>query len=364
MILYFIILLLCSTAGILLFKDIPSIKTSKQKPKKIKVSIVIPARNEESNLAFLLTDLKKQSFDIHEILCVDDNSTDNTIQIIKNFNVDYLQITEKDKDWTGKTWACQVGAEKATGEVILFIDADVRMGSDTIENLVAEYLLDKKVVSVQPYHEVIDFYEQFAFFFNVIGIGGNGAALPYSKKKAGLFGPVILISKQDFEQIGGFYYVRKSVIEDVELGKLLTKNNLEFKLFVGDRSLYFKMYASFKELLLGFIKNYASGASKTPFILFVLTFIWVQSMTVYPLLIINSIINNSNIELYFSVFMYIITCIHLIFIGKKIGSFKKRYIIVYPMLLIVFHVVFIYSSFLKILGKKVNWKGRQISLNK
>ena len=124
------------------------------------------------------------------------------------------------------------------------------------------------------------------------------------------------------------------------------------------------MYASFKELLLGFIKNYASGASKTPFILFVLTFIWVQSMSVYPLIIIKSIINSSYIELIFAVFMYIITCIHLIFIGKRIGSFKKRYILVYPMLLIVFHAVFIYSFFLKILGKKVNWKGRQISLNK
>ena len=65
---------------------------------------------------------------------------------------------------------------------MLFIDADVRLGSDALKKLVTEAVEEEKVISLQPYHKVSKFYEHFAFFFNLIGIAGNGVGFKYSKK--------------------------------------------------------------------------------------------------------------------------------------------------------------------------------------
>jgi len=70
------------------------------------LSIIIPARNEEQNLALLLGDLKKQTRDIHEIICVDDGSTDQTASIATVLGARLITATPKPAGWLGKSWAC------------------------------------------------------------------------------------------------------------------------------------------------------------------------------------------------------------------------------------------------------------------
>ena len=56
---------------------------------------------------------------------MNDDSNDDTLKIIKKFNVDVVDINKKPDDWTGKSWACFTGYKKSTGDLLLFIDADV-----------------------------------------------------------------------------------------------------------------------------------------------------------------------------------------------------------------------------------------------
>ena len=156
--------------GILLFYKLPDLKKAKLKSddKELSVSVIIPARNEEKNLPNILADLKNQTYDIQEIICVDDNSEDNTAQVIVDYGMKYVKLSTLPGGWKGKTWACQNGASIASGEVLIFIDADVRLSNYAIERLVKRFIKNQTSISIQPYHTVKKHHEFFSLFFNMI----------------------------------------------------------------------------------------------------------------------------------------------------------------------------------------------------
>ena len=106
-----------------------------------KVSIIIPARNEERNLSFLLDSLDCLKKKPLEIIVVDDRSSDLTAQIAIDAGAILVAGIEKPYDWTGKQWACAQGAEIARGEYLLFLDADVRLYPDGL-NKAMNFLIE------------------------------------------------------------------------------------------------------------------------------------------------------------------------------------------------------------------------------
>lgn len=328
-----------------------------------KISIIIPARNEANNVGNLLQDLQSQQGVQLEIICVDDGSTDSTADVVQGFGLPCITIQNKPDGWTGKTFACQTGAQAATGDVLMFIDADVRMGAGTIQALAAQHGAGGQVVSVQPYHSVTKFYEHFAMFFNAVGVAANGVACPLSTRKAGLFGPVIVMGRQQFAAIDGFEQVRTSVIEDVKLGKVLEQHGLPYDVYVGDKRLSFTMYQNFKELFLGFVKNYSSGAASTPLFLLVLTLLWLTAVTAAPIVALQGLLGMGAARLVAGLVFYALFCVQMLVVLPRIGSFKPGYICMYPVFLVVFHGIFFYSLYAKLFTKKVQWKGRDISLD-
>lgn len=349
-------------AGFALFAKVPKLNSTEYTPENQKISIIIPARNEEKNIANLLKDLQNQHLLPRQIICVDDGSTDNTANVIKNFDVEYIFVRDKPSGWTGKTHACQTGALAAKENILIFIDADVRLGPFAISKIAAQ--CKEKIVSVQPYHAVSKFYQQFALFFSAVGIAANGVACPLTSKKAGLFGPIIAISKTHFGQIGGFSQVCQSVIEDVALGKVIEDEGLEYSLFVGDKELSFCMYSSFKELFFGFAKNFSSGAAKTPFVLFALSFLWVTALTATPIVLIQALFLQNATQFAQGIFLYALFVWQLRLVSKRLGSFSWQALLAYPVFLSVFHLVFLCSLYAKIFAKKTRWKGRDIILKK
>lgn len=361
---YYYLLLLCAgfVAGILLFSKRAALPALSATPAPVKVSVIIPARNEENNIAHLLRDLQRQTLAPFEVLCVDDGSTDNTATVIHEYGVGYLQVHNKPDNWTGKTFACQTGANAAAGDVFIFIDADVRLAPEALEKIAANP--GEAVVSVQPFHLVQKPFEQFAFFFNAMGLGANGVFCRFSARKAGLFGPVICISKPHFEAIGGFSKVSTSIIEDVALGKVLEKQGIPVVLFAGDPTVSFRMYHSFRDLIIGFTKNYSSGAAQTPLLLLMLSFLWITALTTVPLLVVQGLLLHHFQLACLGILFYFSFTFQLLAITKRTGTFHRIYIVAYPVLLAVFHFVFLYSLYARVVLKKVSWKGRDISLKK
>ena len=354
-----IVLLGFISAAILFFR-FPRLPKTKPEGRFPLLSVIIPARNEEKNLPLLLSDLRAQTLVPFEIICVDDASTDATAQIAKDFGVKVLSLTQKPAGWTGKTWACQNGADNAEGDLLLFLDADVRLNQDGLARILQAYAESGCTVSVQPYHRTQKLYEQFSLPFNLIQLAGNGTALP-KPRNLGLFGPVILMPKADYNAIGGHKSARTSIVEDVMLGENLKKSGRAYRLFVGDGDIAFRMYGGgLGDLLRGWVKNFATGASKTPAFLFFLIIFWFASMFTLPMQIIKYAVAGEPLLTGIFALLYLLWVIVLTLLARRIGRFLFPAILLYPVLLIVMIGILAVSAFGKLFGLNVHWKGRAV----
>ncbi|HEY4789172.1 MAG TPA: glycosyltransferase, partial [Bacteroidales bacterium] len=94
-------------------------------------SIIVPVRDEEENIKLLLDDLTSQNYPLEqfEIILVDDHSSDNSVQLAKEYPASNLKIQTLPTDSNGKKAALRLGIQEAKGELIITTDADCRRGS-------------------------------------------------------------------------------------------------------------------------------------------------------------------------------------------------------------------------------------------
>ncbi len=344
-----------------LFSKFPLLNKNSCKKKDYKISIIIPSRNEENNIDNILNDLEKQTYNIHEIICVDDNSQDNTADVIKKHNVKYLLVDNLKDDWKGKPWACQNGANIASGDILLFIDSDVRFSSTAVESLVSKYEKSNNPLSVQPYHVVNKFYEYFSYFFNLIQICATSLSIYKQEKYVGFYGPVFMIDKKLFLDNGGYEPVKDRVVEDLHLGKYYNSLSINVDLELGGDEIKFKMYPKgFFQLLEGWSKNFSQASVSIDLKLFLMVFFWVSYLSALPIEIRNSIVLNNYFSLIVEIIIYIITVIKLRKDTRKIGSFPFVISLLFPFYLVAFVVIFFYSLFKTYFFKSTTWKGRKL----
>jgi len=131
-------------------------KFEKKEHEKPKVSIILPARNEEKFIEKCLDSLIKQDYDNYEIVTINDSSNDSTGDIIKKYSekfpkVVFVDAKPKPDGWIGKNWACIEGYKKASGDLLLFTDADTVHTSSVISLAVSHLLsLELDVLTVIP----------------------------------------------------------------------------------------------------------------------------------------------------------------------------------------------------------------------
>ncbi|WP_026393929.1 glycosyltransferase [Acetobacterium malicum] len=350
-----------------------------------RLSIIIPARNEEQNLALLLGDLRNQTHDIHEIICVDDGSTDQTARIANAAEARLITSAPRPAGWLGKSWACQQGGEAATGTLLLFLDADVRLSPTGIGKLLMAHQNNGRVISVMPYHQIENKTEALSLFFNCIQMGANGLGLPVGRAQKkqeqktqkqkihksrhpyqiGLYGPVILISRADYQAVGGHTAIKDSIVDDIALGEKLREKEIPFALFMGDHDVSYRMYrGGLRELIQGWTKNQAAGVAKTPLFVIVLVFFWITAVASAPFYLVLNLVGQQWLEAGIMAACYGIWVLELNRIARNIGSFSVISIVFYPPLLLFYLLIFLRSLAKKILGRPVIWKDREIRLDK
>lgn len=357
------IILLGFAAAALLFWRIPRLpQANPAADGGLRFSVVIPARNEAQTLPLLLADLARQTSPPVEIIVANDASEDATAEVARSFGAEVLDLSEKPEGWVGKCWACQKGAEAASGDWIVFLDADVRLAPDGLERVAAACSAGG-AVGVQPYHATKKAYEQCSFFFNIIQVGAIGAALP-RPANLGLFGPVVAIARADYFAAGGHACVRGSVLEDMAFASRLRQAGIPFRLFVGDGDLSFRMYPDgVRSLWQGFSKNVATGASKTPFWLILLVTLFLASLCSVPLHLALALLRGETIALLYAA-LYVPCVVALGRIGRRVGRYHPASVLLYPLPLIAYLVIFVYSLLLRLFRRKVRWKGRAIPLER
>ncbi len=320
-----------------------------------KVSVIIPARNEEKNLMKLLPLVLTQTQKPFEIIVVDDNSSDNTFEIASSFkDVKVVRLAENPPNgWVGKSWAIWNGYLNSSGEYLLFLDADVEPSKELIRILIEKHKEYGGLVSVWPYQRLEKFYERLTLAFNLMVIyASNNLGFP-SKIPSGAFGPVIFTSRKDYEFTGGHEAIKDSVLEDIKLGKLYVKHKISVTNFLGNHTVKFRMYPlGLKQLFEGFSKNMSSGATTGGFVSFAVALVWMSA-------IYSSIANLFNLS---GLISYIIISILIYLMAKPTGDYRWYDAILYPIHYLFFLIVFFYSLYLTLFKKQVYWKGRKISV--
>ncbi len=347
-------------SGILLFSKPKFLEKNDERVSE-KISVIIPVRNEEKNIPKFWEHLKENLEDIYEVIFVNDQSTDRTKEILEKLKtepkVKVIDVLEN-PGYAGKPWACWNGYLNSTGDYLLFLDADVEVQKGGIRSLFNQVKKYGGVVSVWPYHRKERLYETLHSPFNLIAVLGLGDFSIFDKKlsSGGLFGPVWIVSRKDYEEIGGHYSVRYEVVEDLEIGKIFRQSGKNLENFLGKGTFSFRMYPNgLKSMFEGVTKNFASGPGKMKSISFIMLFLYVSS-------VFSSIFYITSGISFLSLSIYLL---HLLLMISFLRRLTNRYLIssiLYPVYFMFFLIAFLTSLILTFALKKVYWRGRQIDL--
>lgn len=190
------------------------------------VSVVVPARNEQTNIKNCLHSVYKNKYphDKFEIIAVNDRSTDDTLEILEKLkeeipNLKIVNIkSEADKDnLQGKPGALQAGINVAQGDIILMTDADCIVDEKWIRTLVSQYT-SENIGLVASFtnvtgNKIFDRIQAIEWtYLHTMACAGIGLNQPL-----GCYGNNLSIRKKVFDQIGGYKKIKFSVTEDLAL---------------------------------------------------------------------------------------------------------------------------------------------------
>ena len=224
-----------------------------------RVSLLIPARNEAVNLAETLPLLLEQGAD--EILILNDDSEDETAQVVSEFSgVRCLEGKPLPSGWTGKNWACWQLAQKATGDLLVFTDADVFWEPEALASLLefAERS-DAVYASVWPRQRTHTLFERLSVpVIDLVLLGLLPYPLVQTTTDAAFSagnGQCMMWTRSAYLQVGGHAAFKDEVLEDVKMGQVAKGRGLKTVLALGGELLSVRMYRTRGELLEGFSKN-------------------------------------------------------------------------------------------------------------
>jgi glycosyltransferase involved in cell wall biosynthesis len=203
------------------------------RPGNPRVSIIVPARNEEADIELTLTQLLALDYDNYEIIAVNDRSTDRTGELMDavaarataHGRLRIIHINRLPSAWLGKTHAMWSAAKEATGDWLLFTDADVLFKRDSLRRSLAyaeqenadHVVLFPRMIMKHPGERMMIAFFQALFVF---GHRPWRVADPKAKDHMGV-GAFNLIRRSVYDQVGTYERLRLEVLDDMKLGKVV-----------------------------------------------------------------------------------------------------------------------------------------------
>lgn len=238
-------------------------------PKKLRVSVLIPARNEADNIEACLEAIGTQGDAVDEIMVYDDASTDRTPEILERVaeRQSKLRILKGDglpSGWVGKPHACHRLAEHAKGDVLLFLDADVALEPEGLRRILN--LLDRlnaDVVTAVPRQITGSFAERLILpILHVTYTSWFPLVLTYRSQDPRFLaanGQILAVRRPAYDAIGGFQAVRHEVVDDMAFCRRAKKQGHRVVFADGHCMARCRMYGSLAEIWAGFSKNLYEG---------------------------------------------------------------------------------------------------------
>ena len=245
-------------------------------------------RNEVENVEGLVATLAAQEGSFHFYL-LDDNSEDQTFELLQRFTKAYSRFTVikgavLDPAWIGKTWALQQLFDASSEEILVSIDADVRLSNDAINKAVTS-MNDARLDFVSPYPRQIakTFAErliqpllQWSWLTTVPLRYAESSG---QKSMAVANGQFFVVRRSALASIGGYQSVKHAVIDDVFLARELVKNGSCGTVINGSDIAETRMYASWNQIESGYGKSLSKAFGSIYGAIFVMAFLLATCVT-------------------------------------------------------------------------------------
>jgi glycosyltransferase involved in cell wall biosynthesis len=336
------------------------------------LSIIAAARNEARGIEAAVASLLRLDYPALEIVIVNDRSTDDTGAILERLSrvvsgfsrtvrprLTVVDIKELPDGWLGKNYALQVGSDAATGDLLLFTDADIVFEASTLRRavtLVEEQHIDHLAVIpdiVVPGVALNAFVAAFGVFFSMY-------ARPWkvrdqrSSAHIGV-GAFNMIRSGVYRAIGGHRAIAMRPDDDIKLGKIVKKHGFRQDVAIGRGLITVEWYASLGELIDGLMKNAFAGVDYSLWkvagssaVLFL--------MNVWPVLAVfftsgmTRALNAASVLL-------------IVLIFWTVNGTRVAYVLAFPAAAVLFIYIMWRSALIAITRGTIGWRGTEYPLS-
>ncbi len=256
------------------------------------ISVLIPARNEESNIERCVQSVCRQTYTNTEIFVIDDQSEDCTADLVRQISAtdERVHLFEGEplpKGWVGKGWALCQGHTMARGEWVILLDADTEMQPEAVATIL-EYAQQNKLDFVNPTPQFVNrsFWEKALqpLLWGLVMTRFPMMWVNQPRLKENMaFGPFLLIRSSVYDAVGGHRKVCHDILEDVALARLIKDEGYATRIVNGMYLFDIRMYENFNQILEGWIKT-AFGAMNYNLFLMTVAIFGLFYMSLFPLL--------------------------------------------------------------------------------
>lgn len=329
---------------------------------KRSISIIIPARNEEETLPLLLKSLiNQEELGFTEIIVVDDNSTDNTANIVKEYmrkyeNIKYIKINKIPCGWAVKPYLYYIGYKYSSGDILFFIDGDTWITSSNLLSKIVDAVLETNgIVSLSPIFMCktirCKLVETLLTTFSHAYMGFN-KVYDRNNKLAWYYGCCWAIKREIYEELGSHKIVKESIVEDRDFAEYAKRNGYTIKIIYTHGYVVTKWYDKIYDtinVLTRVLRRHGIRRTKA-LIDSILIFL---SYYIPVITSIYSLIFNFQILIPLSILQYIYLVLCHIY-GTKLNGYNRLYSVVAPLLGVVLSIGLLKAS----LAEKIYWKDR------
>lgn len=349
------------------FFSAPQIARAPALKSEPKVSVLIPARNEAHNIGQCLEGMTRQNYTNLEIIVLNDASEDDTEKVVqqwqrKDERIQLLHGKPLQAGWSGKNWACHQLSKAATGDILIFTDADNHHAPDAMKNTVAyiqKYGLG--LISAFPQQWTVTLAEKLIVpIMDIFVYGTLPLWLTYYApfpSMAAANGQWLAFARDAYQKLGGHSTVKNELVEDTVLSRIAKKQKIKILTTAGTGAVFCRMYQNREEIWQGFSKNFYGLAGYNNVVFFsIILMMFVAFILPYVLWIFPAVRELSMAAVSMNIFM------------RAIISMKYKHpfwvsVLLHPVGM--FYAVLIgLNSFLSIRRGIIQWKGRQIQIAK
>lgn len=340
-----------------IFNAITIIRPRGQSSNNLSFSILVPCRNEADNVSELVSSLGALDHPRYEVIFIDDNSTDNTGDLLSQAvrerpAMKVVSAPALPDTWMGKPWALSQGLDHAHHEYIVTVDADVRLAPDSLSAMDAvlqrtgsDFLSPYPAQIAETLTErLIQPLLQWTWMTTVPLRLAMRSARPSLAVANGQF---LFIKKSALVSIGGFNSIQSSVLDDIDLARVLVRSGYKGGVCDGSTIASTRMYASFAEIRAGYGKSMSTGFGGI-----------IGSLALALVMAISAVVP----------FIYSIAgssiataALLLVLASRVVSAISSRSLLIdallHPISALFFIYLLIYSN---LFHSKIMWKGRSI----